>query len=592
MLGLCARAAVYPNVCMDIYGTTFEYAEHVIFDPSWRTDEHTHSSHKLLIVVSGRMRVTQGRHSFELSEGDVLLCPGGLPHKEEICGPVRFAGYTLMFSLSGLAGSTITRIQNSGSSIRRLAQIMCEDHSSGLLHEIKMNSLTQAVIAEFLQVGGLWHESGLVMGTRGYIHAHLKGQITLDRLARHLGVSKYHYLREYKSLTGRTPMDEVRSVRLNYACQLLLTTSLSVKEIAQEVGLGFQQKLATLFQKEFGVAPTQYRSYLQQPYVPPVFPNTFDGGLMVYGRQASCEYSCVVESGSGWGPWNSMNIRGQCGMKMIPNQDGRLEAFVIGMDGVVLHSQEVLSGRGFTEWSSLGGLARQIAVGRNRDGRLELFAITPAGDVCNCRQTVPGGSWSSWTHLGGSASQVVVAENEDGRLELFCIDEDDKVCHNWQVGTSSTEWSGWQYMARSARQIAVGRNCDGRLELFALTTNRSLCRCWQRAPNTYWSGWANMGGVFFELAVASHPDRGMDLFAIGRGCEVYHNRQTVDWAGWVSLGGLANHIGIGRSMQGCLRVLAITPERELWEICETAPGGNWGNWARVGGTVAGGLDSF
>jgi hypothetical protein len=81
----------------------------------------------------------------------------------------------------------------------------------------------------------------------------------------------------------------------------------------------------------------------------------------------------------------------------------------------------------------------------NDDGRLEAFVIGSDGALWHIWQLTPGGAWGNWHSLGTPSSSVnaigdpFVAENDDGRLEAFAVGSDDKLWHTWQV-TPGGSW--------------------------------------------------------------------------------------------------------------------------------------------------------
>jgi transcriptional regulator GlxA family with amidase domain len=64
--------------------------------------------------------------------------------------------------------------------------------------------------------------------------------------------------RKIRSLTGKTPIEFVRSMRLKRAAQLMEKSGLSVAEIAYEVGFNNPKNFSKFFKEEFKVTPSQY----------------------------------------------------------------------------------------------------------------------------------------------------------------------------------------------------------------------------------------------------------------------------------------------------------------------------------------------
>jgi AraC-like DNA-binding protein len=64
--------------------------------------------------------------------------------------------------------------------------------------------------------------------------------------------------RKIVSLTGKTPIEFIRSIRLKRAAQLLVKSGMSVAEVAYEVGFNTPKHFTKSFKEEFNVTPSQY----------------------------------------------------------------------------------------------------------------------------------------------------------------------------------------------------------------------------------------------------------------------------------------------------------------------------------------------
>jgi AraC-like DNA-binding protein len=65
-----------------------------------------------------------------------------------------------------------------------------------------------------------------------YIDIHFDDEITLEDLSRATGYSKYHAARIFKELTGRTPFEAIRALRLTKAEQTLRDSDSKVVDVA------------------------------------------------------------------------------------------------------------------------------------------------------------------------------------------------------------------------------------------------------------------------------------------------------------------------------------------------------------------------
>jgi len=93
-----------------------------------------------------------------------------------------------------------------------------------------------------------------------YVNKNFKRQITSEDMSAVTGLTPHYFSSYFKKHSGVAFCDYVNRVRLFYAEKLLLTTSLSVKEIAGAAGFSSQAYFTRLFTKQFEMSPAAYRS--------------------------------------------------------------------------------------------------------------------------------------------------------------------------------------------------------------------------------------------------------------------------------------------------------------------------------------------
>ena len=84
----------------------------------------------------------------------------------------------------------------------------------------------------------------------------------MEIFARELAVSRPLLFTKLKALTGQTPNNFVKSLRLKRSVQLLTDSDLGVAEIAYQVGFRDARYFSKCFQKEFGRTPSEYRNHV------------------------------------------------------------------------------------------------------------------------------------------------------------------------------------------------------------------------------------------------------------------------------------------------------------------------------------------
>ncbi|WP_306323268.1 MULTISPECIES: helix-turn-helix domain-containing protein [unclassified Streptomyces] len=129
--------------------------------------------------------------------------------------------------------------------------------------------------------------------------------LSLDELAQSAMVSKFHFLRTFRRVTGVTPGRFLSAVRLQEAKRLLLSTPLNVSNISVQVGYSSTGSFTRRFTESVGCSPTQYRQRARGrlPDVgwgeaPPAGAGagTVSGTVVVPGPDVSAVYLGVFES--------------------------------------------------------------------------------------------------------------------------------------------------------------------------------------------------------------------------------------------------------------------------------------------------------
>ena len=83
--------------------------------------------------------------------------------------------------------------------------------------------------------------------------------LSVEELAADMGLSRVQLYRKVKALTGNTPVDLLRKARLAQAQRLLQESTLSVSEIAYQVGFASPSYFTKCYKDEFGTVPGEAR---------------------------------------------------------------------------------------------------------------------------------------------------------------------------------------------------------------------------------------------------------------------------------------------------------------------------------------------
>lgn len=86
-----------------------------------------------------------------------------------------------------------------------------------------------------------------------------RGQLSLEEMATAMGMGRVPFFHKVRNLTGKTPTELVRDLRLKHACILLKRTNINMSELATNVGFMTAENFITVFKEKFGLSPLEYR---------------------------------------------------------------------------------------------------------------------------------------------------------------------------------------------------------------------------------------------------------------------------------------------------------------------------------------------
>ena len=92
-----------------------------------------------------------------------------------------------------------------------------------------------------------------------YIESHLHEPITLHKLAVAAGYSPWHAARVFKSLTGKSPFEYIRAVRLSRAAIKLKSGNARIVDVAFDFVFDSHEGFTRAFSKQFGVTPQKFQ---------------------------------------------------------------------------------------------------------------------------------------------------------------------------------------------------------------------------------------------------------------------------------------------------------------------------------------------
>jgi len=158
--------------------------------------------------------------------------------------------------------------------IKEIFISLCEHYNTGITND---DVLIQSLILKLIYI--LSENSAAVIKstpksnnhktierTLEYINRNLSADLTLGRLASAANFNAIYFHKLFKASTGKTLHEYVEDQRIKKSVNLLISTDMTLTQIAYECGFSSQSYFSYAFKKKIGSAPREYAKKIQLKY--------------------------------------------------------------------------------------------------------------------------------------------------------------------------------------------------------------------------------------------------------------------------------------------------------------------------------------
>lgn len=262
LINIYKIAFIVGHALMNSIDATFLRISQFKSDPKNRSAQLCNPYEQMNVILAGETRISDDTGEWTLRKGDIAFYRAGHNRRERTVSEKPAECYSILFKWSDAPRPLPPYSRDSDGRIRLMTDWLFQGASPlGYKSNLENTGLLHGIIGEYVRLTltekSMNHE--LVVQLQEYVAKHMADPISLDDLARHVCMDKYHFIRKYKELTTHTPMDDVRRQRMMQAQYLVITTDRPLAEIAESVGIANPFHLSRLFRKYFGKTPRDYR---------------------------------------------------------------------------------------------------------------------------------------------------------------------------------------------------------------------------------------------------------------------------------------------------------------------------------------------
>lgn len=144
-----------------------------------------------------------------------------------------------------------------------LLQTICDEYNGSN----DLNYLNLLVNKAFIDISRFFLTSApptsqsalYVAQVKNYISYHFFEIPNIDTVARHVALNKIYLQKIFKKETGLTLWSYLTQFRMQKAAYYLSQTTIPIGDIDEIIGVNSRQNFYTLFKKEYGISPSEYR---------------------------------------------------------------------------------------------------------------------------------------------------------------------------------------------------------------------------------------------------------------------------------------------------------------------------------------------
>jgi YesN/AraC family two-component response regulator len=238
------------------------------FDESsdiWNFTSHKHDCIELLYFLYGNAEVTAADTCTEATFYDIVVYPKGMLHTEQLQFNHHQEVMCVWVDILGLEIPNVICIQDKEASIKWLLEKLHDEYKSAQPSEVLIRhyvKTTAMLIARKCFEGD--RANDVVSRVMKYIQDHTAETLTVNHLAELVYVSKSYLSRIFKQKTGMTLIEYQRLVRINAAKVLLVTSDMSVEEIAYHIGYNCPKYFCRAFHNCTGKSPREFKNEEKQ----------------------------------------------------------------------------------------------------------------------------------------------------------------------------------------------------------------------------------------------------------------------------------------------------------------------------------------
>ncbi len=246
----------------------FPVVEYVVYretDQNWHINTRTIHNHELVFIVSGVGEISINQKKYTVKENDLVYFYPGLKHSLSVTQEPYMCFYGVHFSLSQqhqkLKLPELSNFQRQTLITSLLYKLNKAWKEQGYFSSWKSDLILSEIILniyEDIQNQASPSNFNKITEVINYMHQNAHRPLSLEELCKLAGMGKTYFIKNFKQVTGCTPIDYSIRLRLQSSKAYLAEGGLNIKTVAKLCGFEDEFYYSKQFKKHFGIPPCKF----------------------------------------------------------------------------------------------------------------------------------------------------------------------------------------------------------------------------------------------------------------------------------------------------------------------------------------------
>lgn len=242
-----------------------------------RLKTHYHRGHELYFLIHGETKYFIGDEIFYLKEGDMVFVPKGVLHYTYNDEKAQISRILITFTDDMLDEHMSTYLDElyknkyicfSEDKLPRIEELLRKmemEYSKKILdyeYILKLYIQELLIFISRYRIPAVETEldesQRIIKDVTNYINSNFDKPLYEEEISNKFAMSKSHFSRKFKSVTGLRYNEYVKNVRITNSEKLLRETNLPITVISQMCGFNDSNYFATVFKNLKGITPYKY----------------------------------------------------------------------------------------------------------------------------------------------------------------------------------------------------------------------------------------------------------------------------------------------------------------------------------------------